>query len=93
MFRAMKLRRLEVISVNDARRLGFVRDVDIDETDGSVIALIVPKRRGFWGWLPPRGEYIIPWSSIVCAGRDLILVNLDNAAVPKIKETPIKQSD
>lgn len=84
MFRAMKLRQLEVISVTDARRLGFVRDVDINETDGSVTALIVPKGTGFWGKFFHRGEYVIPWESIVAAGRDLVLVKTDDGFSTKI---------
>lgn len=84
MFRAMKLRQLEVISVTDARRLGFVRDVEINEDDGSVTALIVPKKNGLLGWLFHRSEYIIPWSSIVAAGRDLVLVRMEDGFTPKI---------
>lgn len=84
MFRAMKLRQLEVISVTDARRLGFVRDVDINESDGSVTALIVPKGTGLLGRLLHRGEYVIPWSCIVAAGRDLVLVRMEDGFTPKI---------
>ncbi|MDO5399015.1 MAG: YlmC/YmxH family sporulation protein [bacterium] len=84
MFRAMKLRQLEVISVNDARRLGFVRDVDINESDGSVTALIVPKGTGLLGRLFHRGEYVIPWDCIVAAGRDLVLVRIEDGFTPKI---------
>lgn len=84
MFRAMKLRQLEVISVTDARRLGFVRDVDIDESNGSVTALIVPKRGGLLGRLFHRSEYVIPWSNIVAAGHDLVLVRIDDGFTPKI---------
>lgn len=84
MFRAMKLRQLEVISVTDAKRLGFVRDVDINEADGSVTALIVPKGTGILGRIFHRGEYVIPWSNIVAAGRDLVLVKTDDGFMPKI---------
>lgn len=84
MFRAMKLRQLEVISVTDAKRLGFVRDVDINESDGSVTALIVPKGNGLLGRLFHRGEYVIPWSCIVAAGRDLVLVRMEDGFTPKI---------
>lgn len=45
MFRAMKLRQKEVINITDARRLGFVHDVEINENDGSLEAIIVPRRR------------------------------------------------
>lgn len=74
MFRAMKLRQMEVINITDARRLGYIYDVEIKESDGSISAIIV--RRSFWGRLLGRGEYIIPWEQIAVYGRDLVLVQL-----------------
>ena len=62
MFRAMKLRQKEVINITDARRLGFVHDVEINENDGSLEAIIVPRRRLFGRIF--GGEYIIPWDCI-----------------------------
>lgn len=85
MFRAMKLHQLEVINITDARRLGFVHDVEINESDGSVSALIVPKGKGFFGRLFNRGEYVILWEQIVAAGRDLVLVRIDNTVFPVSK--------
>lgn len=78
MFRAMKLRQLEVISITDARRLGYVHDVEINENDGSISAIIVPKGRGLLSRFFRRGEYIIPWENIAAAGRDLLLVRIDD---------------
>lgn len=77
MYRAMKLRQLEVICITDASRLGFVHDVEVNETDGSITALVVPKGHGFWSRLLHRGEYLIPWENIVVTGRDLVLVRMD----------------
>lgn len=74
MFKALKLRQMEVISVTDARRLGFVYDAEIDETDGSVRAIIVRSRFGFWGKIFGKGDYIIPWENIAVTGHDLMLV-------------------
>lgn len=77
MFRAMKLCRMEVVNVNDARRIGFIHDVEIDENDGSIKAVIVrPKGRGIFT-LFGKGEYVIPWHQILVWGRDLVLVRID----------------
>jgi len=76
MLRTFHLKRLEVISVTDAVRLGFVHDLDIDENTGRIISVIVPKGRSFLERLWKRGEYVIPWGCITAAGRDLLLVDL-----------------
>ncbi len=72
MFRAMKLCTIEVISINDGRRLGFIHDVEIDETDGSIKSVIV-KPKGKWGFFG-RGESVVEWSDIRVWGKDLVLV-------------------
>lgn len=74
MFRALKLRQMEVVSITDARRLGHIYDVEIKESDGSVSAIIVRSNLGFWGRFLGKGEYIIPWEQIAVTGRDLVLV-------------------
>ncbi len=76
MFRAMKLRQMEVINITDARRLGYIYDVEIKESDGSISAIIVRRAYSFWGRLFGKGEYIIPWEQIAVYGRDLVLVRI-----------------
>lgn len=77
MFRALKLRQMEVVSIYDARRLGYIYDVEINDSDGSVAAIIVRSKLGFWGRLFGKGEYIIPWEQIAVAGYDLVLVRIE----------------
>lgn len=76
MFRALKLRQMEVVSITDARRLGYIYDVEIKESDGSVSAIIVRSNLSFWGRFFGKGEYIIPWEQIAVTGRDLVLVRI-----------------
>lgn len=75
MFRGYKLRQKEVINIRTAERIGFVRDVEINESSGSVDAIIVP-RRGCFVKRIFGGEMIIPWSAIEVVGDEVILVNL-----------------
>lgn len=42
------LARKEVINVNDCKCLGNVRDLDFDECDGCIKALIVPGPQSGW---------------------------------------------
>ena len=76
MFRGHKLRQKEVIDIKTAERIGFVRDVEINESNGSVEAIIVPRRGCFIQRLFGGGELIIPWSAIEVVGEDVVLVCL-----------------
>ena len=59
----------EVINVCDCKCLGNVHDLDIDECDGTIRALIGCFCREF--------ELFIPWCKIVRIGPDIILVDID----------------
>ncbi|HEX6972667.1 MAG TPA: YlmC/YmxH family sporulation protein [Limnochordia bacterium] len=77
--RASELRLLDVINVTDGRRLGNVYDIDVDQTTGSIRALILPGAGGFFWW-GRRTELEIPWERVVRIGIDVILVDLPEGA-------------
>lgn len=79
MFRGYNFKQKEVINISNAERLGYVRDVEINDKTGRVEALILPKRNTFFLWRILRGETIIPWSAVQVVGRDIILVKLFDA--------------
>ena len=56
------LARKEVINVNDCKCLGNVRDLDFDECDGCIKALIVPGPAKWMG----------------CMGRDSVVQDCEN---------------
>lgn len=74
MFRTMKLKQKEVINIETAQRLGYVSDVEINERDGNIEAIIVPRKNWFFARLFGGGELVIPWQNISVIGEDLILV-------------------
>ena len=66
----------EVICVSDGRRLGFVRDLQIEVPEGHILAIVVPgpcRHFGLWG---RRDDYVIPWHCICRIGPDIILVDV-----------------
>jgi len=66
----------EVININDGKRLGYVRDVEVDAVRGKIASLIVPGSRKFFGIV--SGETArIPWNKIERIGKDVVLVRLD----------------
>ena len=69
------LRYKEVIDVHSGFRLGYVFDGDFDDSTGQIENLITPGRAKFFGLLGREDDYVIPWSSIVRIGSDIILVD------------------
>lgn len=75
-FNACDLRQKEVINICTAERLGYITDVEIDFSEGSIRSVIVPRKRSIHDLFAKRKDYIIPWESITCVGDDVVLVKL-----------------
>ena len=75
MFNASDFKYKEVINLTDGERLGFVYDLEIDLTSGSILKVIVPGRDKKSTFSKSKGVKI-PWSSIRKIGDDIILVDL-----------------
>lgn len=69
-----ELRYKEVIQINDGCRLGYVGDLELDLDNGSILALIIPGRRRFFGLFGREADHRIPWSLVRRFGDDIILV-------------------
>lgn len=70
-----ELKSKEVINVSDGKRLGFVKDIEVDTDDARLLAITVPGEGGIF----TRAQDIrIPWACIEHIGDDLILVNMKN---------------
>lgn len=78
MVKISDLRMREVVNIADGRRLGPIKDIDIDLEQGRINAIIMPaygggRIMGFWG---KDNEIVIPWDKIVKIGIDVILVEI-----------------
>lgn len=72
------LRDLEIININDGRRLGPIKDIELDLEKGRIQALIMP---GFStgrivGIFGRNDDLVVPWEKIKCIGVDVLLVDL-----------------
>lgn len=76
MFRGIKLRQREVIDITSAEKLGFINDIEINESSGNIEAITVPKKFRFFAHIFGGGELIIPWENIEAFGREIVLVRL-----------------
>lgn len=69
--------RKEVIDIRSGRRLGELIDVEVDDRDGRITAIVIPGPSKMWGLLGGGPDVVIPWSKIKKVGPDCILVEFD----------------
>lgn len=74
MFHVAKLRRRTVIDINTAECIGYVSDIEIDEANGRITAVIVRKHYGFFSSLFRIGEMSVPWHTITAMSDEFVLV-------------------
>ena len=76
-----ELSRKDVINVKDGCRIGFVRDIEVDE-GGTAVAVTV-ERAGGRGGSPFRKQELLKvrWCDIVVIGKETVLVK-DAEEVP-----------
>ena len=65
----------EVYDMDSGRRLGYVRDAEIDPETGRVTALIIPGKLRWLGLLGREKEVVIPWERVYRIGEDILFVN------------------
>jgi len=75
------LRQKEIVNISDGARFGFVSDLEMDETTGNILTLIVPGPGRVLGVFGRDQEYRIPWDSIKKIGEDIILVDCETGKV------------
>ena len=71
-----ELRYKEVIDIHTGYRLGCVCDVEFDDREGCISSLVTPGRPRFFGLLGREEDYVLPWSSIIRVGTDIVLVEV-----------------
>ena len=70
------LRVREVINIADGRRLGPIKDIDIDLEQGRISAIILPGPGRLMSFFGREEEIVVPWEKIKKIGLDVILVDL-----------------
>jgi len=83
-----ELQMKEVIMMN-GRRLGFIEDLEIDEQNGFIIAIIIVERQGKGSFFQKPDEKVISWKQILTIGNDIILVN-DSQEEEKTDDSSVK---
>lgn len=76
MMRIADLKTRDVVNVSDGRRLGLIKDVDLDLEEGRIKALILPGNQRLLGLLGRNEDVVVPWDQVKKLGVDVILVDL-----------------
>jgi len=89
MVRISELKTRDVVNITDGRRMGEIKDIDLDVESGRLSALILPAEYssgGFLGLWARNEDLIIPWNRVRKIGVDVILVEMNNYTEPKIND-------
>lgn len=78
--RISDLRLLDVVNVKDGRRLGPIKDLDLDLDRGVVKGMVVPGPSRSWGLFggSRTEDFMIPWDRVKKIGVDVILVDAND---------------
>lgn len=72
-----ELRVLDIINIEDGRRLGPMIDLDLDLDKGMIKGIVVleaSRAKGFFGG-GRSGDIFIPWEKVIKVGIDVILID------------------
>ncbi|MFZ5634574.1 MAG: YlmC/YmxH family sporulation protein [Bacillota bacterium] len=78
MFKISELARRDIVNLADGAKLGAVKDVHIDPSTGTVLAIVLEGPRRF-GLLSAGRDTLVPWSKIKKIGVHTVLVDLEAA--------------
>ncbi|MCR4943558.1 MAG: YlmC/YmxH family sporulation protein [Clostridium sp.] len=78
------MKTMEVIDINTGSKMGFIKDIKLDEDAMKVVSIILPGEAK--GWFGKTEDIEIPWSNINKVGIDVILVDYGGEDNYKIYE-------
>lgn len=77
MLKISELANRQIINLTDGRRLGPVKDLEIDPVAGTVSALVLKGGRPYLRLLGLTKDLRVPWDRIRKIGVDAVLVELE----------------
>ena len=75
--RMTEFKNKQVVCIKNGCVLGYVSDVEIDTTNGTLRAIVIFGRFKVFGLLVREEDIVIPWNEISVIGKETILVNTD----------------
>lgn len=74
--RFCELKCKEVVNACDGKRLGYIVDLILDDCEGCIEAIVIPKCGKMCGFISDGSEYVIPFRCVKKIGEDIILVEI-----------------
>lgn len=85
MLRVSDLRHKDVVNNNDGKRLGFIKDIELDLNEGRIKAIILPGENKLFSFFGHNDDLVIEWHSVKKIGLDVILVELETFTQSKAR--------
>lgn len=76
MVKISDLRMREVINVMNGKKLGLIKDIEIDLDAGRIKSVVLPGNSRVLGFFGKNDDVIVPWQKIKKLGMDVILVEV-----------------
>lgn len=75
------VRKKPVIQVEDGSFVGYIQDIEVDFESNKIDMLILHSNKSFWWRYFFPKEIVLPLSSLVHVGDDVILVKVLNESI------------
>ena len=82
MLKISDLRMREVINVTNGKKLGLIKDIEVDLNAGRIKSIVLPGNGRVLGLFGRNEDVVVPWQKIKKLGLDVILVDLVDFAEP-----------
>lgn len=76
MVKISDLRMREVINVINGKKLGLIKDIEIDLEAGRIRSVVLPGNGRVLGIFGRNDDVVVPWQKIKKLGLDVILVEV-----------------
>ena len=78
MFKISDLRSKDIVNTLDGKKLGAIKDIELDLAEGRIQAIILPGPGKILRIFGRSDDIVVPWEQIKKIGRDVVLVELDD---------------
>lgn len=69
----------EIVNLNTGERLGIIAESDlvVEEDSGRIIALVIPRDRGFFSFKKDKRVLEVPWKNVKKIGNDMVIIDYE----------------
>ncbi|MFZ5640496.1 MAG: YlmC/YmxH family sporulation protein [Bacillota bacterium] len=83
MVKISDLRMREVVNVTNGKKLGLIKDIEIDLENGMIKSVVLPGNSRIMGFFGKNDDVVVPWHKIKKLGMDVILVEVNDFTDPR----------